>query len=768
MSRANAYIFGMLTISSLLFFSTLSRDIYWKDSAEFSGVALELGIPHPPGHPVFPLLARSLMGVGISTHLAVNGVSALGGALTVTVLFILLLAAARSDCGGEGFAGVPGLGGAMAGALFLISSPILRKFSAHAEVYSLLSFFSILMLLIYWMYRKGRQDGSALLTFLAFLSGLSLGNNYLIIFISIPVFLTSAVSMRRSLPGLRRSCALPALFFLLGLSVFLYLPLRSSLDPLYNWGDPRNIRMFADVLTVREFSANLFALQYSASADFEKLLGDLITLPALPISIAVTCLSLVGSVFLFRRDAPFATSVLAAWVISLSYAFLCGGGIDFEGYLIVPVTLTALLFGCGVSSLPEILPFLSPRRTSTAVIQGILILAIVGRGLSTFDEANLRNRSGARAYAAELAGDLPRGAVLFTGNTVDYFLVNFLIVSGERGDLACVHTPLLRQDWYRQILLRRVAWSIPAPEPVGVEGGDDPATSLDRIHEWMHSLRERGLLYYTPGTGYYFSPKELDHHGFVFRVNPRNDGGDSQPVNANGEDIHARLFDRLSSLLDGDRNTIRRVSVFLSTRGFYYGTDRPEIACRYYRMALDLDRRNASILYNLGNISLTLGDYDSALDYFDNALALDGRQHYAIRGKGRVHLATGRFGSAVEAFEDYLSRHPGDPPSMFDLAQCYFRRGETTSACGILKDLLALRPDDLTAMSNLGVCYLHLGETERAIEQFNAVVAADSSVTEAYHNLSIAYSRIGDLEGAARCLELAGRFTSPRARGAGE
>jgi len=47
-----AVMLGALT----LYLNTVCPTVYWYDSAEFASAAAVLGIPHPPGYPIYTLL----------------------------------------------------------------------------------------------------------------------------------------------------------------------------------------------------------------------------------------------------------------------------------------------------------------------------------------------------------------------------------------------------------------------------------------------------------------------------------------------------------------------------------------------------------------------------------------------------------------------------------------------------------------------------------------------------------------------------------------
>ena len=44
--------------AAILYGLTLCPTVYWYDSAEFAASAASLGVPHPPGYPLYTLIAH--------------------------------------------------------------------------------------------------------------------------------------------------------------------------------------------------------------------------------------------------------------------------------------------------------------------------------------------------------------------------------------------------------------------------------------------------------------------------------------------------------------------------------------------------------------------------------------------------------------------------------------------------------------------------------------------------------------------------------------
>ena len=82
-------IFGSTLIVYIL---TLSRSVYFGDSGELIAAAYTLGIAHPPGYPLYTMLAHLFTYLPFGTlAFRVNLFSAVTSSLTVVVIYFICL-----------------------------------------------------------------------------------------------------------------------------------------------------------------------------------------------------------------------------------------------------------------------------------------------------------------------------------------------------------------------------------------------------------------------------------------------------------------------------------------------------------------------------------------------------------------------------------------------------------------------------------------------------------------------------------------------------
>jgi tetratricopeptide (TPR) repeat protein len=200
-SRRDKLAFGLAAgMSFAAYLYTLAPSVTLEDSGEFVAAAYSLGVPHPPGYPIWTILAwlwQKLIPFG-NIAWRVNLMSAFFGALAAGLTALLV------SKGGHVMAGRVGLlqrvnnqreldtiilASAVAAAMMLALTPVLWSQSVITEVYSLNAFFlmATLSLLYRWSFEPRRRG---LLYAAALVWGVSLTNHQTLVLLTIafPLF----------------------------------------------------------------------------------------------------------------------------------------------------------------------------------------------------------------------------------------------------------------------------------------------------------------------------------------------------------------------------------------------------------------------------------------------------------------------------------------------------------------------------------------------------------------------------------------------------
>ena len=201
----------IVLIPIVLYMSFLCPSISSGDSGELAASAHILGIPHPPGYPFYMILGRlfSLIFPG-NPALGMNILSSIFAIFSLLLVFQILL-----DFGIKPqVAFIP--------SILLSIHPLFLQFATITEVYTITSFFFLLELLLL------KRDNYLLLSYVVGISFL----------IHPMLWIIGVYSLYKIL---KRDYRL-IIYSFVGISVILYLPIRSISNPLIDWGNPETLR----------------------------------------------------------------------------------------------------------------------------------------------------------------------------------------------------------------------------------------------------------------------------------------------------------------------------------------------------------------------------------------------------------------------------------------------------------------------------------------------------------------------------------------------
>lgn len=309
------YIFAVCAavIAFSIYLITLAPTVWFIDSGELAAVASTLGIAHPTGYPLFTIIGHvfTLLPISSSEIYNLNVMSAFFCSLGIFVFFLLMkyllscyhVAAPtppKKPSGGKNVkspiapkaksielpepitCGIAGLA-----ALVLAFSKTYWNTANSVEVYPLHVFFLITLVLVFIkaIYDTGskKPEGGTFISqhkyylIFAFLLGLSFTNHLTTILLA-PACLTLFFYVNISnKPRLYKLLGFMAVCFLLGLSVYLYLPIRANMSPTLLWGNPYNFERFYWHVSGKQFSVWIFSAKGSIPA-FLILMGTTIGL----------------------------------------------------------------------------------------------------------------------------------------------------------------------------------------------------------------------------------------------------------------------------------------------------------------------------------------------------------------------------------------------------------------------------------------------------------------------------------------------------------
>ena len=427
---------------------TLCKTVFWWDSGELIANIAVLGIPHRPGFPIYVLLGKLFSFLPLwSFALRVNLLSCLFASFSLAIFYRIFqntVSLFFPEMAKQKRAAL------VSGFCFLLVFGFTYSFwiqAVRAEVYSLnMLFFSLLLLLVVQYLRDENLKNMYLFFFLL---GLGLGNHHLSLLSALPALVVLLLIFHPGfLLNLRRvtSCAL---FSLLGLSIYFYLPIRSLSDPPLAWGKVKSISSSAGSVfaldTIRRMNLNFVS-------DIPAKISQLLLLFSNQLTFICFMISLIGLFLLFRynrRLLAFLLLLIAGncAVVTLMTTEFIPTNPDLHGYLTFSIFALAFSFGTGVLLLLKYIRNSSSfvHRSSYVILAAISLFPI----FKHYPEADLSKNRIAHEYGLSVISGLDSNSVLFLDNVNLNFISRELqYAEGIREDVTVIDRGLLSFDWY--------------------------------------------------------------------------------------------------------------------------------------------------------------------------------------------------------------------------------------------------------------------------------------------------------------------------------
>ena len=613
-----------------VYYWTLAPTVTGEDSGELVAAAYTLGIPHPPGYPLWCLLAKAFIELVPYGEVAWRAalLSAVFASLTVYLVSLIIVDLTRSRWA------------AFAAPIALAYSREFWEQSVIAEVYTLNAFFTALC--IYLLLRWSRTYDRPLLWMFALAYGLSLTNHNTMILL-FPIFMAFILLIDFRPLRQKRQYLIMSGLCLTGLSVYLYLPIRSLANPPMDWGNPDSWRGFRDVIfrgQYRHLITNqphslarfleqslVFTKQYAR--EFTPWIGILALLGIIPLwrNARSTCLLLLSM---------FAVVVIGAIVIpnfNLDHHWIW-----MNSPFWIPAYLIAAIFlGVTIATLSQVDSI--PR----AVVPLLSIAVVLSPLIANFGHNDRREAYFARDYAENLLKTMAPNAVYYgTGDHTIFPLLYLQIVEGLRPDVTIVN-----KYGYPEAKLYAEM-----PDVLKKDFAHTPTREdTDRVFAWLSSDSNRPL-YSTirrPADG-----RKATNAGLLYRY--VHDDETIAPEDPWG--LYSwHTLDEADIRGDWSAALVLYEYHFARAR-MYFGDGEPGQATGSMLAAESLVHGDKHALNNLGTLAAENAEYQSARSFFTKALDSDSTFTLARINRGRAYLKLGMPDAALRDAEELLLLDP--------------------------------------------------------------------------------------------------------------
>jgi len=463
-----------LTVSVFAFvvyLKTLAPTVDFIDSGELAAVAATLGIAHPTGYPLFTLIGYVFahLPLGLRTIYQLNLMSAVLCSLAVYFVYrflVLLLSetahsglvtkrrADRAQPEKPLRADVVHIA-AGASALTLAFSHTYWSQALSIEVYSLHILFLSLNLYFFTgaMLEHLRNPGSkhSFLSWYGFalILGLSFTNHMTTILLA-PAFLYLYFKTHGSSRASWKKIAGAVVPFLIGFSVYLYLPLRAAQEPTLNWGNPVTLEKFWWHFTGKQYRVWIFSSFESAARQFNYFLE---TFPKeyayLPLGLAI-----LGLVILFRNARPLFLYTVILFLTCVLYSINYDIH-DIDAYFLLAYVVTAVWIAFGAVKIVEEIRNRWMQRAFAAVLVAMPLYV-------HYENVDESGNYAVEDYTMNMFASLEPNAIVLSYQW-DYFVsaaYYFQLVEHVRPDVVVLDKELFRRSWYFPQLENQYPWLI--------------------------------------------------------------------------------------------------------------------------------------------------------------------------------------------------------------------------------------------------------------------------------------------------------------------
>lgn len=631
--------------AAILYLRTMAPSVYWGDSAAFAASNFILGLPHSPSFPLYTLLGRLFVFIpNINPAFASNLMSAFFASLSVMLFFVIIkqmaeapllqaknnkimLGGKRIDFGNEDIVAdtvmveiesisrpaaviIPCLA---ATALFAISLPVWLS-AVRAEVYSLHLFLILAATLFAF---RGIASNKKQIYFLGiWLYAMSFANHPLLALAFAPAFLYIIILSFSNFGFRPAILGVIAIFFVISFSLYLYLPIRSSLEPAINWGRPGSVDSFFAAITRSSDLANFS--QLTIAPDYIARLRKVGIFSAGQIGWPLIGLTLVGFLGLFKISRKlflyFPLAILGNLAIVLWAADFTPRNYDLLNYL---APLFAMILIASIAGVLYLMRYRIAVAQSSIVITALIGVLIYFSAEKNFEMADLSRVDGPEVVVHQAIKGMPPGSILIAAED-DFLLPLWYITYADStaNNIKIISAGgMINAKYRKQLTINYPDLTYPSGFTNDLVGQADSLTA--QICRLNAPNCDVYIQFGAPGVDF----NMIEPSGILFKYLPP---GRKPSVD---KDSHRAGLTSMESLVNKNPSEMitREFAArwLFNTAVYYDHVKSPETAWQLFNKALSIDKENIDMRIHLAAALARAGKLKEALQYISQALEID-------------------------------------------------------------------------------------------------------------------------------------------------
>lgn len=428
----------------IVFLTTLNHQVTYTDNGELAGAAITLGIPHSTGYPFFIILSHlwSYLPISDNPIYELNIFSALFTALSSLMLFnwsLLVFKKLKFNRLKE----IDLYFLSLSTALSFVFGSVIWEQANYFEVYPLHLF--LINTIIYFIFKGDFENNRNYILLAALFIGLSFANHLTTILL-IP-FLIYLHFIKEDGLFIKKenftNTILPSLLVLIGISLYIYLPIRSSQEAIFNWGNvSRGWDKFIYHVSGKQYQVWMFQGKEEFYEGLSKFLASIKGQSWLSTAVFPFVL---GLYFIFKRNRRIAISLLLLFFTCLLYSSNYGIH-DIEIYF----SLSYIVISFAVITL--FAEILNRKFTSLSSLTLFIPLVTIIMNYQINDNSN---HTLVDDYTEILCENIEQDGIIISAQW-DIWNAPFWYkqqIESYRNDIILIEKELMRRTWYPGQLL---------------------------------------------------------------------------------------------------------------------------------------------------------------------------------------------------------------------------------------------------------------------------------------------------------------------------
>ncbi|MCE5299697.1 MAG: DUF2723 domain-containing protein [Spirochaetia bacterium] len=649
---------------SWLYISTTPASVYMGDDGETISAANTLGIQHPPGYPLHTITAKAF-------SLIPAGDPSFRGCLFSVFLelacFLLAYLVSKLALDTAAIGTLSALTLSVAPAITAAGFTIWEQsIIAKGGIYIMNVLFTLSLTAVALVLYRDKARHVKYLFLFAFIYGLSLTHHHMSQEIALPAY---AILLYRSgvlkKAGPRRIAA-ALLFFALGLSAYIYMPIRANTAVL-NWGSPSTWDNFWMMVT---------RWQYVRSEITRSAAGSLtqawkyMTSVSYAFAYAGILFAAVGMAVFYRKERTlfwyFVSIPVLFLGVTMVYLNLSKDRLYIMETYITPVYFPLALFACaGLIRVSEKLSSL--LRLNAGAIEAVLLAALLSAQCVMFYPKLDKSRYFyVYDYCRNLLNTMDPQSVLFTtGDGVVFPTWYLKYVKKYRPDVTLAGSAVIPMQWVRDGMKKQNP-NLRMPvitQKVGTESTGYIINAVIRgnianfpVYFSYNKPEENSL-----GDEFAIVPK-----GIAQKVLPKQfarvTGQYTVMTDSMWKFYNLRgVFGRGRNFASGTSTGlyIKDYAVSLNSTGiFFEDNGMMDMALQYFTKAHYFDPTDHEFIYNMGNAAYNMGDMTKAAQLYRECLRLNPRYESGWYNLGVACYTARDYKCALESFRKVKELSP--------------------------------------------------------------------------------------------------------------